>query len=212
MRLHDYAASGNCYKARLLLALLGRPYERVTVDIFGGDTLTDAFAALNPVRETPVLELDDGTVVTQSPAVLWCLAEGTPFLPAAPLERAHVVQWLAFEQERVMGGIGGARFRLLTGRATRQQLAGRLDSAREALDVLAGHLRGRDWLVGGNPTIADVGVFAYTSRAGDIGLDPAEWPPVAAWLERVRALPGFVDDFVPYPPNARAGAGASIYD
>ena len=56
MRLHDYAASGNCYKVRLLLSLLGREYERVPVDIFAGDTLTDAFGVLNPVRETPVLE------------------------------------------------------------------------------------------------------------------------------------------------------------
>jgi len=116
MRLHDYAASGNCYKARLLFALLGRPYERVAVDIFAGDTLTDAFAALNPVRETPVLELDDGRILAQSPAILWFLAEGTPFLPDTAVERAQVVQWLAFEQERVMGGLGGARFRCLTGR------------------------------------------------------------------------------------------------
>jgi glutathione S-transferase len=128
MRLHDYAPSGNCFKARLLLALLGRPYERVAVDLFAGDTLTDAFAALNPVRETPVLELDDGTVVTQSPAILWLLAEGTPFLPDTPLGRAQVVQWLAFEQERVMTGIGGARFHLVTGRATAEDplVAGRL--------------------------------------------------------------------------------------
>ena len=53
MRLHDYAASGNCYKVRLLLALLGREYERVPVDIFAGETLTDAFGALNPVRALP---------------------------------------------------------------------------------------------------------------------------------------------------------------
>ena len=129
------------------------------------------------------------------------------------LGRAQVVQWLAFEQERVMGGIGGARFRLITGRATAEQplIAGRLATAREALDVLAAQLVGRDWLVGDRPTIADVAVFAYTSRAGDIDLDPADWPPVAAWLDRVRALPGFVDDFASYPHNARAGAGTSIY-
>ena len=213
MRLYDYAASGNCYKARLLLALLHRPYDRVPVDLFAGDTLTDSFAALNPVRETPVLELDDGTVITQSPAVLWFLAEGTPFLPDRPLERAQVVQWLAFEQERVMGGIGGARFRLITGRATAEDplIVGRLATAREALDVLAAHLSGRDWLVGDQPSIADVAVFAYASRAGDIDLDPAGRPLVAAWLDRVRGLPGFVDDFAPYPPNARAGAGTSIY-
>jgi len=213
MRLYDYAASGNCYKARLLLALLHRAYDRVPVDLFAGDTMTDAYAALNPVRETPVLELDDGTVITQSPAVLWFLAEGTPFLPGSPLERAQVVQWLAFEQERVMGGIGGARFRLITGRATAEDplIAGRLATAREALDVLAAHLSGRSWLVGDRPSIADVAVFAYASRAGDIELEPTAWPPVAAWLDRVRALPGFVDDFEPYPPNARAGAGTSIY-
>ena len=153
MRLYDYAASGNCYKARLLLALLHRAYDRVPVDLFAGDTLTDAYAALNPVRETPVLELDDGTVITQSPAVLWFLAEGTPFLPGTPLERAQVVQWLAFEQERVMGGIGGARFRLITGRASAEDplIVGRLATAREALDVLAVHLAGRNWLLGEHP-------------------------------------------------------------
>ena len=92
VRLYDYAGSGNCYKVRLLLALLGREYERVPVDIFAGETLTDAFAALNPLRETPVLELDSGEVVAQSPAILWYLAEDTPFLPAGRLERALVQQ------------------------------------------------------------------------------------------------------------------------
>jgi len=116
VRLYDYSASGNCFKARLLLALLGRDYERVPIDIFAGDTLTDEFAALNPARETPVLELDDGNVLTQSNAILWFLAEGTAFLPVEALERGQVVQWLHFEQERVMSGIGGARFRILTGR------------------------------------------------------------------------------------------------
>ncbi|HET8950023.1 MAG TPA: glutathione S-transferase family protein [Solirubrobacteraceae bacterium] len=212
MRLHDYAASGNCYKARLLLALLGLPYERVAVDIFAGDTLTDAFGALNPLRETPVLELDDGTVLTQSPAILTYLAEETPFMPTSRLGRAQVAQWLAFEQERVMGAIGGTRFRLMTGRATAEQLAGRLALARDTLDVLAGRLAARPFLLGNEPTIADVAAFAYASRAGDIGLPPASWPAFDAWLERMRALPGFFDDFVPYPANARPGASRSIYD
>src|SRR3954469_24161831 len=107
MRLYDYAASANCYKPRLLLALLGREYERVAVDIFAGDTLTDEYAALNPARETPVVELDDGRVMTQSDAILWYLAEGTEFLPRDAFERGQVLQWLFFEQERVMAGIGG---------------------------------------------------------------------------------------------------------
>jgi len=212
MRLHDYAASGNCYKARLLLSMLGQPYERVPVDIFAGDTLTNAYGVLNPVRETPVLELDDGTAIAQSPAVLTYLGEGTPFLPQTRLGRAQVAQWLAFEQERVMGAIGGTRFRLLTGRATAERLAGRVRLARDTLDILSAHLAGRPFLLGGEPTIADLAVFAYGSRAGDIGLPLASWPAVAAWADRVRALPGFMDDFAPYPPNAREGEGRSIYD
>jgi glutathione S-transferase len=96
MRLYDYAASANCYKPRLLLAMLDREYERVPIDIFAGDTLTAEYAKLNPARETPVLELDDGTILTQSNAILWFLAEGTPFLPDNAVERAQVAQWLHF--------------------------------------------------------------------------------------------------------------------
>jgi glutathione S-transferase len=206
VRLHDYPASGNCYKVRLLLALLGRDYERVNVDIFGGDTLTDEYAALNPVRETPVLELDSGELVTQSPAILWYLAEGTQFLPGDRVTRAHVLQWLAFEQERVMVGIGGTRFRRLTGRP---EVAGRFALGEGTLALLDAHLGRRDWLVGERCTIADVAVFGYGHVAAEAGLVPGAH--VLAWIERLRALPGFVSDLEPYPDNARAGAGRSIY-
>jgi glutathione S-transferase len=210
MRLYDYAASGNCFKVRLLLALLGRDYERVPVDIFAGDTLTDAYAAINPLRETPVLELDSGSFLAQSSAILWYLASGTPFLPDEPLERAQVVSWLSFEQERIMGGLGNPRFRLLTGRDT-TGLEARLATGRGALSVLDTHLAGRSYVVGDAPTIADLGLFPYISVAGDAGVDLSDWPEVCAWLDRIRALPGFVDDFVTYPPNAAPGAGESIY-
>src|SRR4051812_27643221 len=198
MRLYDYAASGNCFKVRLLLSMLGAAYARVPVDIFAGDTLTDEYRAINPVRETPVLELDGGERIAQSSAILWYLAEGTPFLPDDRLGRALVAQWLAFEQERIMSGLGGARFRMLTGR---DGFEARLATGRDALDLLDAHLEDRDWVVGERATIADVSLFAYTSVA------PVDLPPrVAAWLDRVRALPGFVDDFVTYPANARPGA------
>jgi glutathione S-transferase len=207
MRLYDYAASGNCYKVRLLLALLGREYERVPVDIFAGETLTDAYGALNPVRETPVLELESGAAIAQSSAILWYLAEETPFLPAGRLERALVAQWLAFEQERVMGGIGGPRFRLLTGRPA---VEGRLEIGAHALELLDAHLSSREWLVAEAPSIADVAVFGYGHVAHEAGLEPGAH--VRAWFERVRALPGFVADLEPYGENARPGAGRSIYD
>jgi glutathione S-transferase len=211
VRLYDYASSANCYKPRLLLALLERDYERVPVDIFAGDTLTDAYAAVNPARETPVLELDDGTVLTQSNAILWFLAEGTAFLPQSSLERGQVVQWLFFEQERVMTGIGGARFRLLTGR-TPELIPARLELGESALTMLEAHLEGRSYLVGDSCSIADLANFAYAHLAEDAGFRLAAYPSVSGWLEQVRAEPRFIDDLMPYPDNARPGASLSIYD
>jgi glutathione S-transferase len=211
VRLYDYTASANCYKPRLLLALLRRDYERVAVDIFAGDTLTDAYARLNPARETPVLELDDGRLLTQSNAILWYLAEETEFLPQDPFQRAQVSQWLLFEQERVMNGIGSARFRILTGRSP-ELLPARLELGRTALEMLQDHLDGRRFLVGDACSIADLANFAYSHVAADAGYELDSYPAVAAWLERVSALPRFIDDLVPYPENARAGASLSIYD
>jgi glutathione S-transferase len=211
VRLYDYDASGNCYKVRLLLALLDRPYERVRVDIFAGDTLTDEYGALNPLRETPVLVTDDGAVIAQSNAILWFLAEGTRFLPATALDRARVAQWLFFEQERVMSGIGSARFRILTGRDP-DAVAARFATGAGALAVLERRLAGRPFVVGGALSIADIAIFGYTHVAGDAGYDLDAHPAVRAWLARIAALPGYIDDLVPYHENARAGRSRSIYD
>ena len=211
MRLHSYRASGNCLKVRMLLGALDRPYDLVEVDIFGGDTLTDAFGALNPLRETPVLEVDDGGVVTQSNAILSFLAEGTAWAGADRLQRAQALAWLAFEQERVMPGLGAVRFRLQTGRATAEQLADRIALGCGALDVLHARLGEQRWLVGDAPTIADLGLYPYVSAAAGAGLDPAAWPAVERWRADVGSLPGVVDDLVPYPPNAGPGEGRSIY-
>jgi glutathione S-transferase len=209
MRLYDYAPSGNCLKARILLGLLDVPYERVETDIFGGDTLTDAFGALNPAREVPVLELDDGTVLTQSNAILFHLAEGTAFLPGDALARARILQWLFFEQDMVMLPIGGGRFRMITGRPGGEE---RVPKARAGLGILDAHLADREWIVGGVPTIADISLYAYAQLAPDVGIDLAGHARVSRWLERLRALPRFHDDLVPYPPNAWPGRSRSVYD
>ena len=214
MRLYDYDASANCYKARLLLAHLGLEYERVPIDIFGGDTLTDAYAAKNPARATPVLETDDGRYLQESNAILWYLAEGTDFLPDDPFDRAHVLKWLILEQTDVMLGIGGYRFRIQTGRWTPDdpRAVQRREIGVAALRMLDEHLRERTFLVAERYTIADISVYAYAHTAPEAGFDAAELPGVRAWLCRVEQQPGFVNDLAPYPANAAPGAGKSAYD
>jgi glutathione S-transferase len=213
MRLHDYASSGNCYKVRLALAQLGVAYERVPVDIFDGGTLTDEFGRLNPARTTPVLETDDGDVLVESNAILVYLAEGSELLPDDPVERAHVLRWLFYEQAEIVPGIGTPRVRVAAGlldpRGPSAERA--LAEGTAALRLLEGHLSDRDFLVGERYTLADLCVYAYVHVAGDAGLDLADYPAVNAWIERVEATPGHVDDLVPIPPETRFGMGRSIY-
>jgi glutathione S-transferase len=213
LRLYDYAASGNCYKARLLLAQLGREYERVPIDIFAGETLTDEYAAINPHRSTPVLELADGRHLIESNAILLYLAAGTPYLPPDPFEQAQVVRWLIYEQTDVMPAIGGLRFRLLTGRlqAEDRDAERRRRNAHEALTILDAQLREHDFLAADRYTIADIAVYAYTHVAEEAGIELDSHPAVRAWLDRVASQPGFVNDLEPYPPNSKLGASKSIY-
>jgi len=214
MRLYDYSASCNCYKVRLLLAQLGRAYERVPVDIFAGDTLTDEYAAMNLARTTPVLETDDGRFLPESNAILFYLAQGTPFLPEDPLERAEVVRWLVYEQTDVIPTMGGLRFRLLVGRLTpdHPDAVRRKESALEVLRLLDDHLATRDYFVGGRYTIADVAIYGYTHLAHEAGIDMGPYADVRAWFERVERQPGYVEDVEPYGANAAPGAGRSLYD
>ena len=214
LRLHDYHASGNCYKVRLLLAQLGREYERVPTDIFGGDTLSDEYGRLNPVRETPVLEQDGAEPLPESNAILVHLAEGTELLPSDPHERAQVLRWLFWEQSEVIPGIAGLRFRLQTGRlpADDPRAEARRAGGRAVLGVLEGHLSERDWMVGGRYSVADISLYAYMHVAHEAGFELADYPAVQGWLARVEGTPGFMNDLDPYPPNTRPGAGRSIYD
>ena len=213
LRLHDYSASGNCYKVRLLLAQLGRPYERVPVDIFGGDTLTDDYARVNPLRQTPVLERDDGDPLGESNAILLYLAEGTEFLPESREERGEAYRWLFFEQAEVIPGIAGLRFRLITERI---RLDGREAQWRRgvgeaALKALNDRLEKSDYLAGDSYSVADISLFAYVHVAHEAGFELSAYPQVEAWIGRVEGTRGFVNDLEPYPPNAWPGAGRSIY-
>jgi glutathione S-transferase len=214
LRLHDYAASGNCYKVRLLLAQLGLEYERVPVDIFGGDTLTHEYARLNPQRQTPVLEIDGSEPLTESGAILLHLAEGTGYLPEAPNDRAQAFKWLFFEQTEVIQGIAGLRFRLVTQRIRPdgREALWRRSVGDAALKVLNDRLGRGDYLAGASYSVADISLFAYVHVADEAGFELNEFGRVGAWMERVRGTPRYMNDLEPYPPNSMAGRSRSIYD
>jgi glutathione S-transferase len=213
MKLYDYPASCNCYKVRLLLSNLARDYERVPVDIFGGDTLTDGYARINPARSTPVLETDDGRFLPESNAILVHLAHGTPLLPADPFELGQVVRWLMYEQADLVPTIGGLRFRLLVGRLQEgdPEVARRREGGREVLRLLDDHLDERAFFLGERYTVADIAIYGYSHRADEAGIDLQPYPNVLRWFERVEAQPGYMEDVEPYGPGAAPGAGRSIY-
>ena len=210
MKLYDYAASANCYKVRLLLANLGREYERVPVDIFAGDTLTDEFAAINSARTTPVLEDPPGIFLQESSAILLHLARGTPLLPHDP----QVYRWLFYEQADVVPTMGGLRFRLITGRLAPgdAEAQRRREGSYEVLGLLDAHLAQREFFVGETYSVADIGIYGYVHVADEAGLELEPYAALRAWLARVAEQAGYMNDLEPYPPNSHVGASRSIYD
>jgi glutathione S-transferase len=192
MRLHNNVMSGNSYKIRLLLRQLERPYQNVAVDIFKGESRTPGFLRLNPAGQTPVLELDDGTMLPESNAILCYLAEGTEFFPRSPVERAHVLRWMFFEQNAVMPNIGWARFIrrwLPEDNPMRERLPWLEEGGTAALGVMENCLDSRMFFVGDRYTIADIALYGYSHTAPEAGLDLTRYPAVSAWMNRVRAQP-----------------------
>jgi glutathione S-transferase len=203
MKLYEHASSGNCLKVRLVLRHLDLPYESVSVDLFRGETRTDEHFGRNPDGRIPVLETDDGDLIPESGAILLFLAEGTPLLPAAGVERAHVYQWMFFEQNRIEADLSVARFLKLAGRDVTmpEVFANRLERGRDALATLdRGLSDGRTFLAGEAFTVADIALYGYGHCGADAGADPRDFEHVSAWLDRVEAVPEFVNDLEPVPP------------
>ena len=191
LRLYDYLESGNGYKVRLLLHQLAIPFERVELDILRGETRTEAFLAKNPNGRIPTLELDDGTCLPESNAILWYLAEGTPFLPEDRLQRAQVLSWICFEQYSHEPNIATLRFWTHAGLLEQRAalVPGKREAGVAALGVMEGHLAKRAFFAAERYTIADIALYAYTHVAEEGGFPLAPYPAIRAWLARVAAQP-----------------------
>ena len=195
MLLYDSPVSGNCYKVRLLLAHLGLPYERRTMDVVDRSNRPELLGGLNPSLRVPTLVLDDGRSLGEAGAILWYFGEGTRFVPGDPYERAQVLQWMFFEQYDHEPNIAVARFWLAySGRPDEagDRLAGWHEGGHRALAAMEKHLEGRDWLVGDSMTLADIALYAYTHAAGEGGFDLEPYPAIRAWLELVSSQRGHI--------------------
>jgi glutathione S-transferase len=193
MLLYDSAISGNCYKVRLLFALLGIEYERREVDVIDRSGRAELLGDLNPGLRVPTLVLDDGRPLAESDAILVYFGEGTEYLPEDRYERAQVLQWMFFEQYSHEPNIAVLRFwaHAQIKPEPREALA-KFNGGQAALEAMERRLGGREFLVGDGPTVADLALYAYTHVADEGGFELGRFPAVGEWLGRVSSLPGYV--------------------
>ena len=191
--LYDSAVSGNCYKVRLLFALLGVEYERRPLSVVDKSNREEVLGDLNPGLRVPTVVLEDGRPLAESGAILWYFADGTQYVPSEPFDRAKALQWMFFEQYSHEPYIAVARNWLMHDLTpSPEALAEKQRGGYVALDALERELAdGRDFLAGGF-SIADIALYAYTHVARQGGFELSGYPRIRAWIDRVAAQPGYV--------------------
>ncbi|WP_422023230.1 glutathione S-transferase family protein [Pyruvatibacter mobilis] len=192
MKLYRHELSGHAHRVELFLSLLGLDHELVDVDLVNGEHKQEAFRALNPFGQVPVID-DDGTIVSDSNAILVYLAKkyGTAtWLPEDAEGAARVTRWLSIAAGPVAFGPATARLITIFGAPLDAERAKTI--AYGLFDVMEQELATRDWLAGTAATIADIAGYSYIAHApeGDVSLEP--YPQIRAWLKRIEGLEGFV--------------------
>ncbi len=197
LKLHSMQSSGNCYKVRLLLARLEKPFELVDIDVLSGANRTPDFLMKNPEGRVPLLELPGGRFLAESNAILFYLAQDTRYLPVDALARAEVLRWMFFEQHSHEPAIAAARFWLKLVRGGRDLRTHDIDRWQEegyaALRVMERHLGRRPFFVDETLSIADIALYAHTHVAEEGDFDLSGFPAVRGWLARVAGENGHVD-------------------
>jgi glutathione S-transferase len=194
--------SGNCYKVKLLMSLLGIDHEWIHVDVTAQQTRSDDFRNKNPNEKIPVLEIEPGLHLWESNAILNFLAEGSPYLPTDRLHRARVLQWQFFEQYSHEPYIAVARFiakYLGLPESRKHEYLSKQEGGRKALHVMEGQLKTTPYLTGDAYTIADVSLYAYTHVADEGGFELSNYPAIRCWLDRIAKHPKHVtiEQFLP---------------
>ena len=196
--LHEYAASGNCYKIRLTAALIGVHLDRREYDITKGETRTPEFLQnVNANGRIPVLQVGD-RFIPESNAACYYLADGSNLIPTERFDNADMLRWMFWEQYSHEPNIATLRFWMheigrdnLT-ELQRLQMTPKRTAGNAALKLMDDHLQRSEWFVGGELSLADVCLFAYTHVAGDAEFDLAAYPHVLQWVERIKGHPRYL--------------------
>jgi len=195
VKIYGDIQSGNCYKIKLLTALLEIPHEWISIDVLAGETQSEAFLAKNPIGKIPVLELDDGRYLSESNAILNYLATGSPLLLTEAFQQAKIQQWQFFEQYSHEPYIAVARFiaKYLGLPEDRQaEYAAKQTGGHKALRIMETQLSQTLYLVGEQLTTADIALYGYTHVAHEGGFDLSTYPAIQRWLQRIANQPHYI--------------------
>jgi glutathione S-transferase len=197
LTLHEYSASGNCYKVRLTAALVGVHLDRREYDIMEGETRTaDFLANVNANGRIPVLQVGD-RFIPESNAACYYIAEGSNLVPTDPFDHADMLRWMFWEQYSHEPNVATLRFWMHSlGPANlsdlqRLQMPGKRQAGNAALKLMDEHLSTSAWFVGDQVTLADVCLFAYTHVASEADFDIKRYPHVLQWIERLKGHPRY---------------------
>ncbi|MYN28585.1 glutathione S-transferase family protein [Duganella levis] len=193
MKLYGIPLSGHTHRAQLFLGVLNLPHEFVSVNLGAGEHKQQPFLSLNAFGEIPVLQ-DGDVTLADSNAILVYLAskydDTGRWLPRDPLAAANVQRWLSAAAGKIAYGPAAARLVTVFNAPRDHEVA--KDIAARLFDVMEQELQGRRWLVGEHASIADIAGYSYVAHAPEGGVSLKPYPNIRAWLDNVRALPGFV--------------------
>ena len=195
MKIFGDSRSGNCYKIKLLAALLEIQHEWIHVDILEGGTQTPEFLNKNPNGKIPVVELADGRCLSESNAIINFLASGSALVSSDPYEYAKVQQWQFFEQYSHEPFIAVARFiakYLGLPDDRRAEYESKQEGGHKALRIMEEQLQQTPYLTGGQLSTADISLYAYTHVAEEGGFDLQNYPAVRQWLNLIQSEPKYV--------------------
>lgn len=200
-QLYCFAQSGNSYRAALMLKLIGADWQSVFVDFFAsGVQRTAGYRTdINEMGEAPVL-VHGAKKLTQSGVILTYLAERSgKFQPRGEDDRLEALRWIIFDNQKISGYLGPYRFLRTLAKppghpAVLEFFKGRIDNV---LGILDKRLAGRAYVVGSEPTIADLSLVGYLYYPPEeFGFDvAANYKNIAAWLGRIKALPGWTHPY-----------------